>query len=119
MIRIKNTLRQDSATTELDDVLKIKNALLKAGNYDIPEYGLTPYPDNALFQGIKEFQKKNALKVDGVITPEGETIKALSKFDNDLEDDLPGVRSPTIWCPKCGGPHGGSAGDECPDCASK
>ena len=114
MINIKNTLRQDSAQANGEDVLSIKKALLKTGHYEIPEYGLTPYPDKSMFRAIKNFQKDNNLKADGIITPNGETLNSLNSNEED-----PGVRSPTIWCPQCGGPHGGSSGDLCPDCDSK
>lgn len=95
----------------------IKKALWKAGYYELPTYGLTPYPDEAIFSSIKAYQKDSGLKVDGIIKPNGETIKSLNKDEEDDED--PGVRSPTMRCPECGGPHGGSKGDLCPDCDAK
>jgi len=120
MIKIQSTLRQDSANIEEKDVIAIKQALAKTGHYDTPDYGVTPYPDRALFGAIKDFQKDHDLKSDGIIKPNGETISALNDGeDNSPEEDDENVKSPTMWCPTCGGPHGGSAGDECPDCASK
>jgi Putative peptidoglycan binding domain len=120
-IFIKNTIRQDSAPN-LDDVLKIKTALNSLGHYEIPDYGLTPYPDKKLFNAIKNYQKLSGLKVDGVINPDGETIRKInsdSGYKTDHLHDFPGARTPTIWCPECGGPHGGSAGDLCPFCDGK
>lgn len=113
-IRIKSTLRQNGRNNP-DDVLVLKQALHRAGYYDIPEYGLTPYPDTKLFEGIKNFQKKNDLKVDGVVNPEGETILQLNKYRHSILS----ARTPTLRCTECGGPHGGSAGDMCPDCDKK
>ena len=116
MILLKQPLRKDSPANT-DDVLKVKTALIKTGYYSIPDYGLTPYPDKALFDAIKSYQKDVDLKVDGIINPHGETITLLSKEAE--EEESPGVRSPTIRCPQCGGPHGGSKGDLCPDCDAK
>ena len=114
MIEIKKTVGSDYRVA-LDDVYNVKSALNTLGYYKKPEYGITPYPDEKMFNAIKSFQKDEDLKVDGVMKPNGETIEALNKR---ISDD-PGVRSPTIWCPKCGGPHGGSKGDLCPDCTDK
>ncbi len=120
MIKIKNTLRQDNANMEAEDVLKVKTALAKTGHYEIPDYGITKYPDKRMFDAIKNFQDENDLKKDGVITPEGPTLQALNRYKTNLpEDDLPGVRSPSITCTVCGGPHGGSKGDLCPSCDAK
>lgn len=120
MIKIQSILRQDSANIDEKDVFAVKHALVKTGHYDVPEYGITPYPDKALFGAIKDFQKENGLRTDGIIKPEGETLSALNNSeDTSPEDEDPDIRSPSTWCPTCGGPHGGSAGDECPDCASK
>ena len=91
MIKISRTLGHEY-NVELNDVQKIKSALLQLGYYNIPEYGFTPYPDEKLFQAIKSFQKDEGLKVDGVMKPQGETIKALSRK---FSEELPGVRSPT------------------------
>ena len=115
MISIKKTLGKDYRM-DLDDVYKVKGGLNKAGHYKVPDYGLTKYPDEHLFNGIKSFQKEENIKIDGVMKPNGETIHALNRR---LGSDNPGVKSPTMWCPKCGGPHGGSKGDLCPDCTSK
>ena len=120
MIKITSTLRQDSANINKTDVLNVKYALTKTGHYETPDYGLTQYPDKELFNAIERFQEDNDLKVDGTIKPDGETIVALNnKVSQPFDQPEPSVKSPTMWCPKCGAPHGGSAGDECPDCASK
>ncbi len=101
------------------DVLSIKKTLLITGHYTVPDYGLTPYPDKAMFNAVKEFQKDNGLKADGVITPDGETLQALNNLENEAPNSDEPLKSPTFWCPQCGGPHGGSSGDLCPDCDKK
>ena len=90
-----------------DDVLSVKTALENLGYYEKPEWGVTPYPDLAMFSGIERFQTDNGLKTDGVIKPGGPTEIALA------------ARSPSYKFPKCGAFHGGVAGKLCPDCASK
>lgn len=113
-INIKKPLRQNSIANT-DDVFKIKQALLQTGHYEIPSYGLTPYPDRELFSAIKGFQKDEGLTVDGIVNPDGETLHALRR---NLNRDLPS-NSPTFWCTHCGGPHGGSKGGLCPWCDMK
>jgi hypothetical protein len=56
-----------------DDVLAAKSAFKTLGYYEVPDYGLTPYPDQALFDGIRNYQKDKRLTVDGYMLPEGET----------------------------------------------
>lgn len=121
MMKIKTTIRQDSANNNPDDIIKVKQALTETGYYKIPQYGLTPYPDKQLYEAINNFQTANNLKTDGVIKPNGETLAKLNqKLTTDLkgQEDDP-AKSPTYWCPICGAPHGGSAGDLCPDCNIK
>jgi len=112
-IRIKNTLSAESSAN-LDDVLIIKKALAKTGHYEVPEYGLTPYPDKQLFKAIKQFQQDENLKIDGIIAPNGETIERLNAGKRKTA-----ARGPTMRCVECGGPHGGSKGDLCPSCDAK
>lgn len=59
------------------DVIKIKSALGSLGHYEAPDWGVSQFPDSALFQAIRDFQKAHGLKVDGVMKPEGETLSAL------------------------------------------
>lgn len=56
LLSLKQTLNQDSPA-DPNDVLQVKKALIKTGHYDLPDYGLTPYPDTILFTAIKNFQK--------------------------------------------------------------
>ncbi len=78
---------------EEEDILKTKVALNKEGYYDVPDYGMTPYSDERMFDGMKKFQKEKGLQVDGVMRPDGETVnaldKALTKHQNkSLNDDF-------------------------------
>jgi len=61
------------------DVVKMKSALGALGHYEAPEWGVSQFPDVALFDAIKAFQKSQGLKVDGMIKPDGETEAALSQ----------------------------------------
>ncbi|PZO85387.1 MAG: hypothetical protein DI626_07555 [Micavibrio aeruginosavorus] len=98
MITIKDPLGADY-NMNLEDVFKVKKILQDKGYYKVPDYGLTPYPDTRLFIAIKAFQKDNNLKIDGVISPNGQTIKALNDKD---QPHMPGVQGPIMRCPRCG-----------------
>lgn len=76
-LSLKRPLAADSAADE-DDVLSVKKNLNRSGYYDEPDYGMTPYPDKPLFDGIRTFQKDNDLTIDGVMNPGGETETALN-----------------------------------------
>jgi len=38
-------------TVDPDDVIRTKVRLQVLGHYEDPDYGLTPYPDDAMFEG--------------------------------------------------------------------
>lgn len=59
------------------DILNIKTVLNDLDYYNRPSIPITPYVDNDLFDGIKNFQRDHDLKVDGVMNPNGETERAL------------------------------------------
>jgi len=42
--------------TNPDDVWVVKKSLTRSGFYKTPDYGMTPYPDEELFAGIRKFQ---------------------------------------------------------------
>ncbi|PCI38377.1 MAG: hypothetical protein COB46_11445 [Rhodospirillaceae bacterium] len=65
-----------NVTTNLADVLAAKTFLQGQGFYDAPEWGVTEYPDRALFSAIEAFQKSKGLRVDGLMKPGGETEMA-------------------------------------------
>ncbi len=64
---------------DLDDALNTKKAFRDLGHYRVPKFGLTTYPDQPMIDGIKSFQRKNKLRVDGVMKPDGPTIKRLNE----------------------------------------
>lgn len=75
-------LNRDVATSSAvaeEDMIPLKTYLKKFGAYDTPSYGMTQYPDNELFEGIKTYQRKNNLTVDGTMKREGETIASMNK----------------------------------------
>jgi len=69
--------RDSSADTE--DVLRVKKRLNTLGFYPIPKYGMTPWTDEGLFEGLKIFQKANGLSVDGFMKPGGPTERKLNR----------------------------------------
>jgi hypothetical protein len=74
--------------------------------------------DTTLDKSIKAFQKDNKLRVDGVIKPNGPTIRRLIDGD-DVVDNDEDARSPRQQCVECGGWHGGAFGDLCEWCVNK
>lgn len=68
-----------AANVAPDDTLRTKKALNGLGYYRIPSYGMTPYPDEPLFNGIERFQKDHGLTVDGIMKPAGETATKLGE----------------------------------------
>lgn len=64
---------------EAEDVLNAKTTLSNLGYYKAPKSGVTPWPDTPMFDGIEAYQKKNKLKVDGLIRPGGPTEKSLNR----------------------------------------
>lgn len=83
-----------SHNTKPDDVKLLKRMLSESGYYQVPDFGITPYPDTLMIEGIRQFQKDNDLVVDGIVKPEGPTMNALA-------------RSPQYTCMVCGALHGG------------
>ncbi|MEO5337229.1 MAG: peptidoglycan-binding protein [Magnetospirillum sp. WYHS-4] len=76
-LRLKSTLGRPY-NVSLDDVVPVKRVLQGLGYYAIPSYGITPYPDEPLFQGIERFQRDNNLRVDGIMKPGGPTESTLN-----------------------------------------
>ena len=77
-LNLKEDIGSDRPVDE-DDTFKAKHAFKSIGYYDEPSYGMTPYPDQPLFDGIKKFQKDKGLYQDALMEPEGETVTALRK----------------------------------------
>lgn len=74
--QLKKTIGSSWITDE-DDVQKTKSALKETGDYKTPDWGITGIPDQEMFDGLKSFQKKEGLKVDGVMKPGGPTEERL------------------------------------------
>jgi len=72
-----------------EDTFKAKHAFKSIGYYDEPSWGMTPYPDQPLFDGIKKFQKDKGLFQDALMVPKGETVSALNKELGKLNSDSP------------------------------
>lgn len=74
------TLRQVVSQTRARpaDVLNVKRALNRMGFYDVPDYGMTPYADRTMFDGIRRFQRANGLRVDGVMQRGHATERAMN-----------------------------------------
>ncbi|MDG5497165.1 glycosyl hydrolase 108 family protein [Niveispirillum sp. BGYR6] len=63
------------------DVAKVQVLLNKAGYHNvIPEDGPSGYHSTTLDQDVRRFQRDNKLRVDGKLSPGGETIQALEKL---------------------------------------
>jgi hypothetical protein len=73
------------ASNDLDDVIVTKRSLSRIGQYELPEYGLTSYPDEKMFDGIRSFQRQQNLKVDGIIEPDGPTLRHLGHAASQLK----------------------------------
>lgn len=75
---VGNTISQ-SSNTQPDDVLRTKTALAQTGDYKVPDFGITDIPDMGMIDGLKKFQQKNGLKVDGIMKPGGPTEAKLGE----------------------------------------
>jgi len=78
-----------NSTVDEEDVLEVKEFLYKKGMYDLPDYGLTPYPDERLFESIKKYQKQHNLTVDGIMRVDGETQESMRKDGKIESEELP------------------------------
>ncbi|MCR6629232.1 MAG: peptidoglycan-binding protein [Magnetospirillum sp.] len=66
-------------TVDPGDIVSTKTALNQLGYYDVPPHrGIDDWTDDAMFNGIKAFQKDNGLKVDGLMRPGGPTEQAIN-----------------------------------------
>jgi len=76
-LKLNATLAGDS-NADPTDTINTKNLLKDFGYYQEPDYGMTVYPDQRLFDGIKKFQKDNNLLSDGRINPRGPTESVMN-----------------------------------------
>ena len=76
-VKIKEPVGPDSPNRR-PDVAKVETFLDRTGHLDLAiTEGPTGYYGSRVDQGIRGFQKNNALKVDGLINPDGETLQRL------------------------------------------
>ena len=105
--RFKSVLASNAAA-DIDDIFVVRKTLHAAG---VPVEIDKPYTSTELFDGIRDFQFKHGLKVDGEIKPGGSTEKTLKhylKFAN------------LTRCRECGVLHGGvHSAFLCADCFGK
>lgn len=78
-LKLKKEISETTADIDADDVLSVKRTLEDLGHYDRPEWGLTKFGDNRMFDGIRNFQKEKNLKVDGIMKPGRETENKINE----------------------------------------
>jgi hypothetical protein len=62
------------------DLMNTKRALNQLGYYNIPAHrGIDDWTDDAMFDGIRRFQKDNNLKIDAFMRPGGPTESAINQ----------------------------------------
>lgn len=88
---INKTLSTSSRANE-HDVVVTKLSLSRLGHFDMDKHGLTPFPDAALFESIKSFQKAHGLNVDGAMRPGGETARQIGQLMSSQSFELIGHR---------------------------
>ncbi|MEO5375901.1 MAG: peptidoglycan-binding protein [Alphaproteobacteria bacterium] len=70
-----------------EDVIKVETVMGNAGHFDLKGFdGPTGYVGSVLDKGIRDFQGRNGLEVDGIINPGGPTITTARKHLGDLLD---------------------------------
>ncbi|MBF0326526.1 MAG: peptidoglycan-binding protein [Alphaproteobacteria bacterium] len=63
-----------------NDLMNTKRALNQLGYYNIPAHrGIDDWTDDAMFDGIRRFQRDNGLKVDAFMRPGGPTENAINQ----------------------------------------
>lgn len=66
-------------TVSPGDIVNTKAAPSQLGYYNVPPHrGIDDWTDDAMFNGIRAFQKDSGLKVDGFMRPGGPTEKRQS-----------------------------------------
>ena len=93
--RVKKTIGS-SWNVDEDDVVKTKTALKKTGDYKQLEWGVTGYPDQDMFDGLKSFQKREGLQVDGVMKPGGPTETRLREKSQPAKTAATGTASTMV-----------------------
>ena len=72
------SLLASNADADQGDTRTVKRALQRLRLFEPPAEGITGIPDSALFRGIRAFQKRQGLTVDGTMEPGGPTEARLN-----------------------------------------
>lgn len=92
LFRLAGAVGPEAANAR-DDVIRAQILLGQTGDLDLDSLGgPTGWPGGELTRGLKRYQRRKGLTVDGLMLPDGETITALQ---NDLFDNLARYRTPT------------------------
>lgn len=78
-LKLKRPMDEYS-NVDYGDIVQAKRALNQLGYYQPPiGNSIGAWVDNNLFDGIRNFQRDNRLKVDGVMKPGGPTETAINR----------------------------------------
>ena len=77
-LRLRNIIGR-SYSVDPDDTRNTKIALRDLGYFKTPSFGITPYPDEYMFEGIEDFQDDFDLRKDGLMKPNGETMQKMNE----------------------------------------
>lgn len=92
LFRLTGAIGSEAANAR-DDVIRAQILLGQSGDLDLDSLGgPTGWPGGELTRGLKRYQRRKGLTVDGLMLPDGETINALQE---DLGERLAGYRAPT------------------------
>jgi len=109
-LKLSKTIDRNSADMDEDDVFAVKSSLKDLNYYKEPKYGMTKFPDNEMFDGIKKFQTDNKLKVDGIMKPKGETENKVNSILKKAEHSSTALKQGLSlgWSDEMHGVMGGS-----------
>ncbi len=92
LFRLTGAIGPEAANAR-DDVIRAQILLGQSGDLDLDSLGgPTGWPGGELTRGLKRYQRRRGLTVDGLMLPDGETINALQE---DLSDRLARYKAPT------------------------
>jgi hypothetical protein len=98
--RLREAVESNVSVTPQDSK-RTKRALNRLGYLKTPEWGLTGYPTEDMFDGLETFQRDHKLRPDRMMRPEGPTERMLEKrlaeraidVDEDTDVDHPETRT--------------------------
>ncbi len=92
LFRLADAVGPEAANAR-EDVIRAQILLGQSGDLDLDSLGgPTGWPGGELTRGLKRYQRRKGLTVDGLMLPDGETINALQ---DELYDRLARYRTPT------------------------